>query len=129
MIKMIALSVSLFTLIGCQLINEHKLQINAVEFKNISDQVIENVTLSVISTGGHVSCSVVDANNRCGTGFPTKGYNGEMLSVSWSNQHNNYFEQQFTVQPPTSFDSKTYYKLTLLLSEVRQVEIAVEAIK
>ncbi|MFY8328052.1 hypothetical protein [Pseudoalteromonas sp. ZZD1] len=105
-----------------------RIQINAVEFKNTSAHAIENVTLSVIATHGRVSCSIVDAKNRCSTGFPTKGYSGGMLSVSWNNHQNKEFEQQFIVQQPVNSDSATHYKLTLLLSEFGQLDTQLELI-
>lgn len=116
-----SLLITFLFLTSCQLINEKNVPINAVQFNNQSAHAIKNVTLSVQTTHGRVSCSVIEANNSCGTGFPAKSYSGEKLTVSWTNLHNKFFEQQIILQQPTVSGDATHYKLTLLLNEYGQV--------
>ncbi len=128
MMKIIIPVILLTSVTGCQLINTPRLQVSAVEFKNQSANDLHQVTLSVAKTHGRVSCSVVDAYNSCGTGFPSKGYSGEELTISWTNQLNRAFTQQLIVPKPTDFESTSLYKLTLLLTESGQVESTLNSV-
>ncbi|MEH6396189.1 DUF3304 domain-containing protein [Pseudoalteromonas sp.] len=121
MIKNIGLTLlAATTVLGCQLITPVKLQVNGLEFENVGTSAMTNVQLKVGPTGNQVSCSLIEPQNSCGTGFPSKWYSGEDLTVNWQQDGRSY-TQQLVLEYAQFDDSAKHYRVIVKLSSAGEI--------
>ena len=106
-----------FTVMGCKLISPVKLQVNGLEFVNVGSSALSNVQLRVVSTGDQVACSLIEPENNCGTGFPSKWYSGELLMVNWQHEQRQ-FSQQLVLEHSQFDDTTKHYRVVVKLNSV-----------
>lgn len=101
---------------ACQSFAPTKLQVNGLVFENNTRGTIYDAQLYVQSTHGQVMCSVIESGNSCGTGFPSKWYQGETLQISWHNSKNQQFSEQVVLNYQQFDDESKHYRVIVSLT-------------
>ena len=86
----VILVIVFISLSSCSMVRKPEsstLQIKGLLFKNFTDGALKNISLKVAANHKFISCGYIAIRGECSTTFPIKEYQGNSISLSWS-QHN-----------------------------------------